>query len=354
MRTAFLAPDDPGWSAALAAVRHDFYHLPAYVRLASRRQETGEPVAYVAEDADSLFFIPLILRPLPSTIAGAAPGSLDATSSRGYPGPIAAVPAGPEGDRFLDRAIAGLTEALRARRVVSAFVRLHPLRSPQLEPLRRAGAIVDHGDSVSIDLAVSDDAFWRGMRENHRRDIRRATANGYRARIDEGWSRFDGFVDAYAESMRRLGADEAWSYGRDYLLELREALASLLHLCVVEVDGELAAAALLTEEDGIVEYHLAGTYDRHIPASPSKLIIDFARRWARERGDEVLHLAGSLRRGDPLGRFKLGFSRDAHPVFSWRLVTDPAACDALSAAQGRLAAPGAETGYFPPYREPRR
>jgi len=63
------------------------------------------------------------------------------------------------------------------------------------------------------------------------------------------------------------------------------------------VHDELAAGALLTEVDGIVEYHLAGTADDYVAASSSKLIVDFARWWAQDRGDRVLHLAGSLRKG---------------------------------------------------------
>ena len=350
IRSAFVGPEDPAWAETLAGLRHDFYHLPAYVQFASRRQETGEAVAYVAEDSGRRFFLPLILRSLPPDLAGGRP-LRDAVCPRGYPGPLAAVDEGPEGERFVADAVRGLCDGLRDRGVVSAFVRLHPLLPPPLEPLRGAGEIVDHGDSVSIDLRLSPEELRRQTRENHRRDIRKATAAGYAVRIDETWERFDEFVSIYAQSMRRLGAREAWSFSREYFLDLRQTLGDAMRLCVVEVHDELAAGALLTEVDGIVEYHLAGTADRHVAASPSKLVVDFARWWAQDRGDRVLHLAGSLRRGDPLGHFKLGFSPVVHPVYSWRLVTDPPVYDELVWRNASTAAPGQATdGFFPAYR----
>ena len=353
MRSIFVGPEDPTWVETLADLHHDFYHLPAFVRFASRRQEAGEAVAYVAEESGRRFFLPLIVRSVPADIAGAR-SLWDAVSPRGYPGPLATGDEGPESKRFVADAVRVMCSKLRDRGVVSAFIRLHPLLLPPLEPLRGAGEIVDHGDSVSIDLGLSPEELRRQTRENHRRDIKKATATGYVARIDETWDRFDEFLEVYAQSMQRLGASEVWSLSREYFCDLRETLGDAIRLCVVEWNGELAAAALLTEVDGIVEYNLAGTADRHVSASPSKLVVDFARWWARDRGDRILHLAGSLRRGDPLSHFKLGFSHVVHPVYSWRLVTDPFIYEELVCRSASTAAPGrAADGFFPAYRADR-
>jgi hypothetical protein len=47
---ALLAPDDAAWTAALARVPHDAYHLPEYVRL-DATLSGGAPVAFRYEDA---------------------------------------------------------------------------------------------------------------------------------------------------------------------------------------------------------------------------------------------------------------------------------------------------------------
>jgi len=174
------------------------------------------------------------------------------------------------------------------------------------------------------------------------------------ARIDETGPAFEGFVDIYQRSTDREGAASFWRLSTEYLNELRETLRGRVHLCVVEIQGELAAAALLTEVDGLVEYHLAATADAHVHASPSKLLIDFARSWARSRGNRCLHLAGSLREGDPLTHFKLGFSPLQHRVLTWRVIADSTLHDALVERWERIAGEQVDPldGYFPAYRRP--
>jgi hypothetical protein len=275
---------------------------------------------------------------------------LDAISPRGFAGPVVGPGVGTADPTFVDRAVAKLVEILRGSGVVSAFVRLHPLLEPPLDPLRRAGDVLDLGDTVSVDLALSEDEMWGQTRHMHRRSINKAGRAGYTVRIDEGWERLDDFVAAYGQSMARLDATGFWRLSADYFRAFRAALGDRVSLCVVEREGELAGAALLTEENGIAEYHAAGTMDAHVAASPSKLIIDFARRWAKARGDRVLHLTGSTRKGDSLIDFKLGFSPRLHPMHFWRFVADPEAYDALCRRAG--IAPDDPSGFFPAYRRP--
>ncbi|HLO34438.1 MAG TPA: GNAT family N-acetyltransferase [Candidatus Deferrimicrobium sp.] len=356
MRAELLDADSSRWTEVLAGIRHDFYHLPEYLRFAVRRQEAGEPLAFVAEDEGNRLFVPLIVRSIPETAAAGGAPLLDVSGPRGYPGPLVALDQTRELDDFVDRALQALTAALRERGVVSAFLRLHPLLAPPLEPFRRAGTIVHHGDSISIDLTLPDEELWRQTDHGHRQGIRKATRLGYAARVDDSWQRFDGFVAVYQETMRRLDARPFWHLTADYFRDLRETLGERIHLCVVEIGDELAAAGLLTELGGLVEFHLSGTADAHLRASPSKVLIDHARTWAKARGNDCFHLTGSLRPGDPLSQFKAGFSPARHPVWTWRLIVDPEEYRRLSS--GWEAAHGVEAdapdGFFPAYRSPGR
>lgn len=344
-------PDSARWSELLTLVRHDVYHLPSYLTFASRHQDRGDPALFAAEEGGGCFLVPLIIREIPRANAGAGPQLYDATSPRGYPGPLIAALSDAT---FADRAIAALAGSLRERQIISVFSRLHPLLSVPEAALQRAGAIVDHGDSVFVDLSLSDEALQGQTRHGHRQDINRATRRGYVARMDEAWDQFESFVDVFQQSMNRVGATSFWRLSRDYFVDLRKSLGDRLHLCVAELGNTVAAAALLTETDGIVEYHLAGTADSHVSASPSKVVVDFARWWAKSRGNRVLHLTGSLSRGDSLSHFKAGFSPLHSPVRSWRLVTDPPAyqqlIDRWSAEHGVEADMTAE--FFPAYRRP--
>jgi hypothetical protein len=354
MRADLVDLDSPSWPAMLSEMRHDFYHLPAYVSFATRRQEPGTPLAFIAEDEGQRFLVPMIVQPIPSDLAGDGVTLSDATGPRGYAGPLVSPEVTTDAYGFVDRAIDALVDNLRERAVVAAFIRMHPLLGPPAAPLRRAGDVVWHGDSTSIDLTLPREELWRQTNHGHRLGISKAIRKGYIARIDETWGRFDEFVAVYQASMDRLGAVPFWHFSADYFRDLRETLGDHLHLCVVEVGDELAAAALLTEVDGIVEFHLSGTANAHLAASPSKLLIDYVRSWAKARGNDRFHLTGSVRAGDALSQFKAGFSPLHHPVQSWRLIADRPAYDALVArrqAVGEIAA-SSGAGYFPRYREP--
>jgi hypothetical protein len=354
MRAGLVSRDDPAWPAALTRAHHDLYQLPAFADFAARWHAHGTPAAFIAEEEGRTFLVPLIVRPVPVELSDGT-AWVDATGPRGYPGPVVGFPTTDADETFVDRAITALLETLRAHGIVTAFIRCHPLLSPPLEILGRWGSVQEHGESVSIDLACSAEQVWNQMRDNHRRSISRARREGYRVRIDEGWGRLEEFVSLYASAMERLGAAGHWRLPSDYFVDLRAAVGPAIHLCVVEHDGEMAAGAILTEVDGIVEYHLSGTAPAHVEASPTKLLIEDASRWARERGNRVLHLAGSLRHDDSLIHFKRGFSPLRHPVASWRLVADPAAYALLVDRSERLRTqrPVADdASFFPRYRQP--
>jgi hypothetical protein len=354
MEVRFLDADSPPWMDLLSGMRHDVYQLPAYVRFAARWQERGDPCAFVAEEDGRRLLVPLIVRPIPSDLADDGPQQFDATCPRGYPGPLVEIGPGRDDDGFLDRAVDAFVEALRGRSIVSAFIRIHPLLSPPMAPLQRTGVVVDHGHSTSIDLTLTDEELWRQTNHGHRSGINKAKKLGYVGRIDDDWSRFDGFVDLYQRTMARLDADPFWRLSPAYFEDLRASIPRELHLCVVEEGRELAAAALLTEVDGIVEYHLSGSADAHSRVSPTKLLIDAARTWAKGRGNRWLHLAGSPRPDDSLAEFKAGFSPLRFPVRSWRLIADPRAYEALTGTwrSSHHVPPDPADGYFPAYRRP--
>lgn len=352
MHTAFLAPDSPRWRSVLEEIPHDLYHLPDYVSFASRRQEPGMPLAFLAEEGDRQFLVPLIVRSAPP-IGGPADGLLDATCPRDYPGPLLTCGAHNDLGDFPDRAVLAFRDGLRERHIVAAYIRLHPLFTVPLDVLSQIGVVVEHQSSVSIDLTLSRDELWAQTRHNHRRAINRATKRGYIARHDPGWDGFGGFFDAYRETMFRVGATDVWSLPADYFLELRQLLGERLHLWVVDTDGKVMTAALFSEVCGIVEYLFSGTRDEFVGASPGKALINAVRWWAKERGNRVLHLGGSTRKGDALFLFKTGFSSALHSVASWRVVADEPAyrrrVEQWEVAQREKA--DGPTGFFPSYRK---
>ena len=335
-----LSVDDPRWASFLAHTPHDVYHLPSYTAVAAR-QEGGEPRALLVEGDQAQLLLPLILRRIPGS------DRPDATSAYGYPGPLWT---GTERPTYVSEALVAGARTLRQEGVVSAFVRLHPLLNAAAPP--GLGTIVEHGQTVSMDLTVPEDVLWGQMRLNHRRDIRRAIQLGFVARMDETFAAYSEFKRLYRLTMARRAASPYYLFDDTYFDDLRDALAGQLHLCVVAREGAVAGAGLFFEAGRIVQYHLSGTDENLEHVQPTKLMMDYVRRWARQRGDTCLHLGGGLGGApDSLFRFKEGFSPLRHPFRTMRIVLDEEEYRRLVAARSPLIDPKDRSDYFPQYRQ---
>ncbi len=142
---------DPAWAELVSRVPHDVYHLPAYTGI-SADLERGSAQAVLVEDGGRSMLLPVVVRGLDG-------GATDATSPYGYPGPIGTHM---DDGAFLTAAFARASEALRTSGGVSLFVRFHPLLNPVLP--QGLGSVVDHGDTVEIDLERTEEELWHQTR----------------------------------------------------------------------------------------------------------------------------------------------------------------------------------------------
>lgn len=355
MRAALLTPKDAAWAELVARVPADIYHLPGYAAVCAQ-EAGGEPLLFAAREHDRLWLLPLIVRPVPASLADGQ-ALCDAASPYGYSGPLVRSDQGGL-DGWCACAIAALQASLEDRGVVTAFVRLHPLRPHPLAPLAEAGTLVHHGDTVQIDLTRSADELWRATRSRFRTDIQGLLRRGFIASMDEDCARLADFKEVYTRTMTRLGAAPGYFFSDAYYAGLRQGLEGRLRVCLVEHEGQLACAGLFTEMDGIVQYHLGGTHDDFLRFGPSKLMFHFVREWAKARGNAVLHLGGGHGgAADSLFRFKRGFAKDTVPFLTWRLVADQEAHARLIARWHELGGADREEteptrGFFPAYRQP--
>jgi hypothetical protein len=345
MIAQFILPSDPRWETALSRMRHDFYHDPGYVALCAK-EEGAVPTAFYAAEDGALFLAPLLLRSIPPSL-GMPPDWCDCVSPYGYSTPLMA-----GSEEQLAAFLEAYGDTARARGIVTTFFRLHPLLPLNPDILGKFGRLVQHGQTVYIDLSRSKEELWRHTREDHRSDIRKLERKGYRAVFDD-WRWFDSFIVLYYATMKRLGAREHYLFSRDYFSDFRAVLGDRFHLCcVVSQDGDLACGGTYVECDGIVQGHLAGTATSHMAAAPSKLMQHAVRNWAKDTGKQVFHLGGGVGAArDTLFQFKAGFAKERAEFFTYRMVTDESRYalltqQALSQQQER----NAPADFFPLYR----
>jgi hypothetical protein len=343
----FIDPGDGRWVKMLKLSQHDFYHLPEYVSLAGEH-ENGHPTGFYAECGDSAMLIPVLVRRLPLHLS--APDHwCDISSPYGYPSPLYH----PGTDRCPPHDfLKALKETAFGIDAVCGFFRLHPLIPLSPEELHKQGTLVRHGQTVIIDLQLSDEEIWRNTRGNHRDNILRLKGEGFTAIMDD-WSRWDDFISLYHETMDRLKASSCYCFSDSYFEKFRSALGPRLHLCTIfSPEGEVAASGLITAFHGIVQFHLAATSTYYLDKAPSKLLFDSVRRWAQQNGERYLHLGGGVGgQNDSLFRFKAGFSKGRADFHTFRMIFNQDRYDQLVLQREDSASEEDVHEFFPLYRK---
>lgn len=353
MHVQFLEPSHPLWVQILQQLPHDFYHLPSYLKLEARRIQATPEAILIQDDEDRIFFLPYLLRQWSSAMSEVM--GWDVVSPYGYPGFIVNSSA-TDSSGFIQQAILQMQQAWQDRNVCSAFLRLHPILNDRVEhDLVDNLALHVDGRTVSVDLSLSLDDLWKQTRENHRRGVRHLKQAGFSVSIIPIEANLDIFITIYEQTMDRVGAKPLYYFSRDYFIQLIQALNSKIYLFIARLDHTVASAALITECNGIVQYHLGGTLNDFLKEAPMKLIFDYVRTWAKERGNRTFHLGGGLGAAqDSLYNFKAGFANQIHSFSTMRLIINEAQylswvalkAQQLNQTQEHLL----NTNFFPAYR----
>lgn len=299
---------DPRWEEAIGVCNHDFYHLPAYVTLCAE-YEGGEAMAYWERNDSGTALVPLVSRRIATDEEGEV---IHLTSPYGYAGPLG---------NSLD--LERFAEACRGVGASTVFLRMHPLLPEPRMGRSEHVQVVSQGETVWIDLTLSEAEMSSQVRSGHRYEIRRLGKLGYDFAVDD-WSKYPEFIRLYRETMMRRSAAAYYLFNEGYFAELRRSLAGRLHFfsCLAP-DGAVAAASLFVVTAGLMQYHLSGSDPAHSRYAPSKGIIDIARKWGCAEGARVLHLGGGAgAQRDALFEFKAGFSRNRGEFKTVRMVVD--------------------------------
>jgi FemAB family len=326
MKIEIIELTNPLWLEILQKIRHDIYHLPEYFWLEARRTKMI-PEAIAIADGDKILFAPYLFRSCNDIVPeeGTTIETFDIISPYGYPG-ILLSEAAASTPGFPDLAMSELKRVLSEKGVCSAFFRLHPILNENFCEIFQPDTFTLNGETVSVDLRISESQIWSSTRSGHKSTINKCKRLGMTAKMVPITEYLDEFTKIYQETMERVGAvKKYYAFDDQYFDQMHNALGEKLHLCIVEYESEVACVGLYTESCGIVQSTLGGTKNKYVALSPSSLETDYARYWAKERGNEFLHLGGGVGASqDSVYSFKAGFSKLRHTFLTLRLIIDEA------------------------------
>lgn len=354
METQILKLSEPLWLETLQKIHHDIYHLPEYLSVEATRVK-AIPEAVLIEKGDKVFFLPYLIRKCGDFFENNLVISdiFDVVSPYGYPGVLLSEAAAMNPD-FLNLALSELKIIFASKNICSSFFRLHPVINRGLNNLLSPDVCIISGETVSVNLENSLDNIWKDTRPEHRNHINRCKRAGFTAQFVDFSKNLDEFILIYNQTMSRVAAEKSFFFEYEYFTGLAN-LGEKIHLCTVELDNQIACAGIFTECCGIVQYHLGGTKDDFLKKAPSKLMFDYVRFWAKERGNKIFHLGGGVGGSkDSLYNFKCGFSKQRNKFLTLRLITDEPKymyllelrAKILNTQTGKLL----KSNFFPAYR----
>lgn len=235
--------------------------------------------------------------------------------------------------RFQKAFLAGLQEL----EVTSFFGRCHPLFPSERFWYAGIAEIRRTGQTVALDLSLSEEAQQRQLRRDTRSRLRQAHEAGVTVRVSDD---IDRFILLYNTTMRSVGASSGYFFERSYYEQLFATLGpQRLKMLFAEYDGEVVASAIFLlsvppdeshpSRDAVIQYHLSGSLTNACTkrwGGGTRLLLDWMRRFGVSHGYRWLHLGGGLGGrgpGDPLFDFKAGFSKRYFEFDTVRWIVDP-------------------------------
>jgi predicted N-acyltransferase len=322
------------WNAWLAGLPSDVRDTPAYYGVA-RHLDPGEACCARFEADGSVVVYPFLKRRVP-----AHGDRWDVTSAYDLGGYLLRVERAGDSSRLLASFQREWTAWCQEQRVVSEFVRLHPLRLPSTDPTLLPDGFEHHQDHAVVDLEETGQDPASMYHASHQRSLRRgrrAGLEGSRLSCDD-WPEFH---SQYEASMLRVGAPHYYRFPRAFFAELVREIPGV-ELFGVRHAGNLIASALFLSSRKILYYFLGGSDPAAWHLRPNNVLFDHVIRWARAEGFERLHLGG----GAPeLRRFKMGFGARPVPYYVLRKVHDPETYERLIRPEDQALGP-----FFPQYR----
>lgn len=339
------------WDAALSLLaprQRDVFWLSSWLLLWQSHGD-GRAMGALYRDDDGMVLYPFLLRELEGVpyLGPDFRGLRDVSSPPGFGGPLVMHQTGED-------TVAAFRTAFDAwchdQRVVSEFVRFHPLLETRLV-MQRHMEVAEAGQVVWARLERRGCQTIETLGSAARRNVRAARDAGLTCRVETTTEAYRRFAELYLDNAVRRKALPAFRYGLGHFLELRERLGSSQALFGVRYEGELVAGALFLRSPDFVHFHAAGADRATARLRPLNLLFFDAMQWACGLGATAINLGGGYRGEDEFFRFKAGFSklraprRVGHAV---HLFEDYARAQERRAQQGELI----DCDYFPTYRSP--
>ena len=328
----------------------DIYFEPGYGRLYENGTD-AKCVQFVFESGAGTVSSVFMKRRI-ALDAGDKETYYDLTTPYGYGGPVITELADPNRK---DELVKGFMESFAAyakeNRIVSEFVRFHPIIGNGLDFKNAYGSIYDR-KTVGTNLTY-DDVIGTEFSKHKRKDIRRILNNpDIRYEIEEAPKSLADFLEVYYSTMDRDEADGYYYFGNDYFDRILAAFGDHVVTCRVFHKETIIGMGVYFRYKKLLHAHLSGSLTEYMKYSPAYILKYAMAVYGHEKGYSVIHYGGGTNASPDNGlyRFKKDFGRTTDfDFYIGKKIWNPEVYDRLCLVSG---APK-DSGFFPAYRSER-
>ncbi|MBW7572354.1 GNAT family N-acetyltransferase [Caproiciproducens faecalis] len=295
------------WDAVVRSfARFDVYYLSGYVS-AFRFAKDGAPfllyyrgegmrLCYVVQQRD------IAESPAYSGILERG-RCFDWSTPYGYGGPLT--------EGFSERGIgdffALLSDYCRSNRIVSQFIRFHPL----LENYRVfEGKCELYNIRHTVYMNTKDKAVIDANLESRCRGaIHKAMKNHVQIENSRSEEAQKTFIRMYYETMQRRSAADYYYFSEEFFDDFFAKLADCYRIFYAVLNEEIICSAIIMYCNGSMHYHLSAARKEYFALSPNSLLLYTAACWGAENGCSKFHLGGGVGAQDSLFLFKRSFHK---------------------------------------------
>lgn len=238
------------------------------------------------------------------------------------------------------------SEWIRRNRIVSEFVRFHPIIKNH-KASRLFYEVIQLGEVVHMDLSSPED-IWNNITSKNRNMIRKAIKNDiriYNGRFPEIYKKFRAI---YNGTMDKDNAEQYYYFEKQFYKSLLEDLPQQAQVFWAEKDKQVIAASIILATNRRMNYHLSGSVREFSSLAPTNLLLYEAALWGGANGYKTLYLGGGVGSGeDSLFKFKRAFYKgDLNHFFIGKKIYSQEIYRELIGLRAEIE----NSGYFPMYR----
>ena len=171
---------------------------------------------------------------------------------------------------------------------------------------------IGKGISSVLSLSAGEATVYRGMRRNHKRQLKKAESSGFKAIIDDDFRFLDEYYELLKVTYSRLGNKNLVNR-KFYDICCKQLPRGWVRLFMIKNRGEFIAGGLVLAHKNSIIFWRGGALEEFLRFGASNLLYWTIIQWAIKNGYRMMDTLHSP--SNSLSRFKEGFGCELRPSY---------------------------------------